>query len=76
MLMIRGGAAGPLQRQMVHSCLDAVEAVITDAARSKGRKYSGPKWPPNLILGEAAQSKVSDGEPDAGAKAGVKRKGS
>jgi AcrR family transcriptional regulator len=74
MLMIRGGAAGPLQTQMVHSCLDAVEAVITEAARSKGRKSSGPKWPANLILGEAAQSRVSDGEPDLSVKAGVGRK--
>jgi hypothetical protein len=49
---------------MVHSCLDAVEAVLTNAARSKGKKHSGPKWPPNLILGEAAQSKVSDIEAD------------
>jgi hypothetical protein len=74
MLMIRGGAAGPLQTQMVHSCLDAVEAVITEAARSKGRKSSGPKWPAKLILGEAAQSRVSDGEPDVSGKAGVGRK--
>ncbi len=64
MLMIRGGVAGPLRTQMVHCCLDAVEAIITEAARSKGKTYSGPKWPLNLILGEAAQSKVSDGEPD------------
>jgi AcrR family transcriptional regulator len=76
MLMIRGGAAGPLHTQMVHSCLDAVEAVITEAARSKGKTHSGPKWPPNLILGEAAQSKVSDAEPDAGVKSGARRKGS
>lgn len=68
MLMIRGGVAGPLRAQMVHSCLDAVEAVIAEAARSKGKTYSGPKWPSNLILGEAAHSKVSVGEPDASAK--------
>jgi hypothetical protein len=74
MLMIRGGAAGPLHTQMVHSCLDALEAIIADAARSKGKGRSGPKWPPNLILGEATHSKVSNGQPDAGAKAGAKRR--
>jgi AcrR family transcriptional regulator len=70
MLMIRGGAAGPLHTQMVHSCLDAVEAIITEAARSKGKTCSGPKWPASLILGEAAHSMVSNGEPDVGAKSG------
>jgi AcrR family transcriptional regulator len=66
MLMIRGGVAGPLRPQMIHSCRDAVEAIIAEAARSKGKIYSGPKWPAGLILGEAADSKVSDGVPDAG----------
>ena len=74
MLMIRGGVAGPLRTQMVHSCRDAVEAVIAEAARS-GKTYSGPKWPANLILGEAADSKVSDPEPDGGANASAKRRG-
>jgi AcrR family transcriptional regulator len=74
MLMIRGGVSGPLRIQMVHSCLDAVEAIIAAAARSKGKNYSGPRWPANLILGEAADSKVSDGEPN-GAKASAKRRG-
>lgn len=59
MLMIRGGVSGPLRTQMMHACLDAMDAVITEAARSKGRKYSGPKWPAGLVLGEAAQSKVN-----------------
>jgi AcrR family transcriptional regulator len=72
MLMIRGGVAGPLRAQMIHSCLDAVEAVIAQAVRSKGKAYSGPKWPSNLILGEAAHSKVSNAEPDANAKPGAK----
>jgi AcrR family transcriptional regulator len=66
MLMIRGGVAGPLRLQMIHSCLDAVEAVIADAARLKGKTYSGPKWPVGLILGEAADSKVTDGESGVG----------
>jgi AcrR family transcriptional regulator len=74
MLMIRGGASGPLRTQMVHSCRDAVEAIIAEAARSKGKTYSGPKWPANLILGEAARSKVSNGAPDNGEKSGIQRK--
>jgi AcrR family transcriptional regulator len=67
MLMIRGGVASPLRSQMIHSCRDAVEAVIAEAARTKGKTCSGPKWPANLILGEAAHSKVINDEPDAGA---------
>lgn len=74
MLMIRGGVAGPLRTQMRHSCLDAVEAIIAEAARSKGKAYSGPKWPASLILGEAAHSKVSNAELEAGVKSGAKRR--
>jgi AcrR family transcriptional regulator len=66
MLMLRGGVAGPLRAQMIHSCLDAVEAIVDRAAASKGR-YSGPKWPANLILGEAARSKVN-AEPEPNMK--------
>lgn len=62
MLMIRGRVAGPLRVQMFHSCLDAVESIIANAARSKSKVYSGPKWPAHLILGEAEESKVSPGE--------------
>jgi AcrR family transcriptional regulator len=72
MLMIRGGVAGPLRTQMVHSCLDAVEALIVQAAASNG-KYSGPKWPANLILGEAGQSKVN-AEPESNAKVSSARR--
>lgn len=75
MLMIRGGVAGPLRAQMVHSCRDAVEAVIAEASRSKGKNYSGPKWPANLILGEAAHSKVSNSSPGGVAKARAKDRG-
>ena len=74
MLMIRGGVAGPLRTQMTHSCLDAVEAITAEAARSKGKAYSCPKWPATLILGEAAHSKVSNAELDAGVKSGAKRR--
>ena len=62
MLMIRGGVSGPLRTQMVHACLDALETIVAEAARSKGKRYSGPKWPAGLILGEAARSKVNTAE--------------
>jgi AcrR family transcriptional regulator len=61
MLMIRGGVADPLRTQMIHACLDAVEAIVEAAARSKGKGCSGPKWPTGLILGEAAESKIGKG---------------
>ena len=72
MLLIRGGVAGPLRLQMFHACLDAVEAIVAQDARTKGKRYSGPKWPSTLILGEAAHSKVTAGK--AGSKAASKRK--
>jgi hypothetical protein len=72
MLLIRGGVAGPLRLQMFHACLDAVEAIVAQDARTKGKKYSGPKWPSTLILGEAAHSKVTAGK--AGSTAASKRK--
>jgi AcrR family transcriptional regulator len=75
MLLIRGGVSGPLRTQMFHACLDAVEAIIAHAARSKGKTFSGPKWPASLILGEAAQSKVSNGGPEAGVNSGAKTRG-
>jgi len=68
MLLIRGGAVGVLRTQMFHACLDAVEVVVAEAARSKGKICSGPKWPANLILGEEAESKVSYGEDDGNRK--------
>jgi AcrR family transcriptional regulator len=74
MLMIRGGVSGPLRAQMIHSCLDAAEAITAEAARSKGKARSGPKWPANLILGEAAQSKVSNGAADALRESATKKK--
>ncbi len=73
MHLIRGGVAGPLRTQMIHSCLDAVEAMVVQAARTKGKAHSGPKWPATLILGEASHSKVSDGETDSGTESGAKR---
>jgi AcrR family transcriptional regulator len=68
MLMVRGGVAGALRTQMTHACLDAVEPIVAQAASSKGKAYSGPKWPANLILGEAAHSKVNTSEHNSSAK--------
>jgi len=62
MLIIRGRFEGPLRTQSVHSCLDVFDAIVDSAARKKGIAHSGPKWPPNLILGEGKQSRVGDGE--------------
>ncbi len=73
MHLIRGGVRGPLRTQMIHSCLDAVEAIVAQAARTKGKTDSGPKWPANLILGEAAYSKVAESEPDSSAKSAARR---
>ncbi len=73
MLLIRGGVSGPLSTQMTHSCLDAVEAIVAQAARSKGKAYSGPKWPTGLILGEAADSQVNNRAADSGAKSATAR---
>lgn len=62
MLLIRGGVAGPLRAQMFHSCLDGLESVIAQAKNPKGKTFSGPKWPAHLILGEAGESKVGNGD--------------
>jgi AcrR family transcriptional regulator len=75
MLLIRGGVSGALRTQMFHSCLDAVEAIITQAARSKGKGFSGPKWPSTLVLGEAADSKVSGPNTDSKKKSATARRG-
>ncbi len=73
MHLIRGGVAGPLRAQMVHSCLDAVEAIVVQATRTRGKVHSGPKWPANLILGEAHHSTVSDGDTNGGTESGARR---
>ena len=59
MLLIRGGVVDPLRTQMFHSCLDAVEVIVTESTHDKGGVRSGPPWPSTLILGEAAESKVA-----------------
>lgn len=58
MLIIRGNFDGALRTQAVHACIDSVENLIRSAAGKKGVVHSGPKWPPNLILGEGEQSRV------------------
>jgi AcrR family transcriptional regulator len=68
MLMIRGGVSGALRNQMIHACLDALEAIVGEAARSKGKTSSGPRWPSGLILGEAGHSKVNTKEMNPVAK--------
>lgn len=60
MLIIRGRFEGALRAQAVHACLDAFDAIIASASRSKGLRNSGPKWPAHLILGEASKSHVGE----------------
>lgn len=62
MLIIRGNFEGALRVQAQHSCLDAVDNLLRIAARRGGFIESGPKWPSNLILGEAEQSRVDNGD--------------
>ena len=64
MLIIRGGFEGVLRTQTVHACMDAFDAILDSAARSKSTVQSGPKWPSNLILGEGNRSRVGNGGGD------------
>ncbi|HYM78833.1 MAG TPA: TetR/AcrR family transcriptional regulator [Candidatus Dormibacteraeota bacterium] len=73
MLIIRGGFEGILRTQAIHACVDAVESLLVLAARPKTMACSGPKWPPNLILGEAEQSRVGNGG-HTGRKSKAKRR--
>jgi AcrR family transcriptional regulator len=66
MLIIRGRFEGALRTQAVRACLDACDAIIDSAAKSKGLANSGPKWPGNLILGEAHQSRVEGRKKNTG----------
>lgn len=61
MLIIRGNFEGALRAQAQHSCLDAVDNLLRVASSRGGFLESGPKWPSNLILGEAEQSRVDNG---------------
>jgi len=62
MLIIRGSFEGPLRTQSIHACLDAFDAILDSAVRSRGRAHSGPKWPSNLILGQGKKSRVGNGD--------------
>ena len=62
MLIIRGGFEGALRTQAMHACLDAVDTIMLSARKGKGLAYSGPKWPASLILGEAEQSQLGNGD--------------
>ena len=61
MLIIRGEFEATLRTQTIHACTDTVEALLRAAAKPNGLVCSGPKWPANLILGEAEQSKLGNG---------------
>jgi len=73
MLIIRGGFEGSLRTQAVHACLDTVELIVRAAARAKSTLHSGPKWPSNLVLGEAERSSVGNGD-RAHSKSGVRKR--
>ena len=61
MLIIRGGFAGSLRTQAIHACIDTVEMIVRTAIRPKSVVHSGPKWPANLVLGEAERSSIGNG---------------
>ncbi len=58
MLVIRGRFEGALRIQALHSCLDAIDAIVY-ATKLKQASHAGPKWPSTLILGEGKRSRVS-----------------
>ena len=62
MLIIRGGFEGALRTQAIHACLDTVQMIVQAAARPKSFPHSGPKWPANLVLGEAERSSIGNGD--------------
>ena len=73
MLIIRGGFEGPLRTQAVHACLDNVQAIVRVAARPKSFAHSGPRWPANLVLGEAERSSVGNGDQKEKKSRAIKR---
>lgn len=74
MLTIRGGFDGALRIQAVHACIDTVQAILRAAARPKSFVHSGPKWPANLVLGEAERSSLGNGDPENRGRAGKRRR--
>lgn len=67
MLIIRGRFEGALRVQTVHACLDSFDAIVA-AARAKRISTSGPRFPANLVLGEAEDSRIGNNRT-------IKRKG-
>jgi hypothetical protein len=65
MLIIRGGFEGALRTQAIHACNDTIQAILRAATRQKSFAHSGPKWPANLVLGEAERSSVGNGDQKA-----------
>lgn len=61
MLIIRGGFEGALRTQAIQACLDVVNGLVRAAKRKNALVQSAPKWPATLILGEAEQSRVGNG---------------
>lgn len=74
MLIIRGGFDGALRIQAVHACADTAESIVRAARRRNGLVRTGPKWPSSLILGEAEQSHVGNGNRQQKWKAGKRRR--
>lgn len=72
MLIIRGRFEGLLRTQAINGCLDTYLAVV-NASRDKRLPHSGPKWPADLILGEAEQSYVGNGNGVVVGKARAKK---
>jgi AcrR family transcriptional regulator len=70
MLIIRGRFEGALRTQAIHTCLDAIDAILRSAARPAGIPCSGPRWPANLILGEADKSRLGNGRGGRRSKSG------
>jgi len=65
MLIIRGNFEGALRTQALNACLDAIDNLLRIAASRGGFIESGPKWPSNLILGEAERSRLGNGNGDS-----------
>ena len=62
MLIIRGGFEGSLRTQAIHACLDTINSLLRAARRKGGLVQSGPHWPATLVLGEAEQSHIGNGD--------------
>lgn len=61
MLIIRGRFEGALRTQTVHACIDGIEGMLCRVDRKGRFEMTGPKWPPNLILGEGKRSRAGNG---------------